>query len=182
MLSTGTLRQRAQQNVRYVYLEMLEAQADTQEGKLQRGDQVIVPEDKALRWVYRSRIAKPSTREKYDDFMDERGRRRGAVRPRRRMRDIPDEPEFAFVDEQSPEWGEAEANREQDSRRLTSQGGGDEHNLADDLTLMDNEEESDDSGEVTDMSPGVYDARMESGPGEGRRPRLRGRGRNKNDE
>lgn len=81
---------------RYVYVRMITSQVDTKEGKLQAGDVVTIPEAKALRWVYRARIAVPATRKEYLDYASRAGvNRKGFV--------IPEKPAFEYVEPEIPE-------------------------------------------------------------------------------
>lgn len=196
--------------VRYVYVKMLEDQADTQEGKLVKGQVLVIPHDKATRWVYRARIARPASKEEFDKFQErmERiaSRSGGGVRRRRRGVSFPEEDPFSYVEPETPEWGEAEADNEdmepedRPEVRLVGAGGRRSDNLSDRLSNInqdaaeESEEESDEEEDSEFPSPvtsepeqesGHYTDRIESGPGqtpESARARARARGRNRSDD
>lgn len=97
---------------RYVYVKMLTAQVDVQEGKLVRGQVLMVPEDKGTRWVYRARIARPATKVEYDKFqarMTSSSRSGQGInrRPVRGMQ-IPEENPFTYVESDEVTWDDEE--------------------------------------------------------------------------
>jgi hypothetical protein len=107
---------------RYVYVKMLTGQADAQEGKLVKGQILVVPEDKASRWVYRSRIARPASKEEYDKYqrrMSAASRTGQGVRRRPvRGMSIPDENPFEYVVPESHEWDDADAEEDAPSDQV----------------------------------------------------------------
>lgn len=182
MLSRTSLeRPRRDAPIEYVYIKMLQAQADTQEGKLVKGQVLSIPKDKATRWCFRARIARPATREEYDKYqarMEMIAARSGqGVRPRlRRGVAIPEEDPFTYV--QSDEVGFDGPDME-DDEDLELTGG--EPTLSDRLgDLVDDDDEFDpDEQPESPPQPGVYNEAILTGPGQNPedRPRARARGR-----
>lgn len=209
MLSRGELQPIARgAPIRYVYVKMLTDQADTQEGKVLRGQILVIPEDKATRWVYRSRIARPASKDEYDNFqrkMASASRTGQGIRRRRSPAMVfPEQNPFQYVEETAPEWNDALAdNAEADPNdrgevRLVGAGGrGDntDDNLSvrlgsvnrealDDSDDEDGDDESEypgDDEEEREPQVGHYRDAITSGPGQEaeQRPRARARSRSK---
>lgn len=165
----------------YVYVKMLRAQADAVEGKLRKGDVLVLEEEKATRWVFRARIAAPATREEFEKFQATMRRTRaGSMRLARQPMSLPmpDENPFEYVEQDTPEWQNADAtsNRDvsldddQDAVMASSEEEEDANEIAGALETIgrdaDQDEEDEEVLEYSDESPGVYDQSIDRGPGE----------------
>lgn len=150
----------AQQETKFVYIKMVRAQFNNRYGKLRKGDVLIVPESVAMRWVYAAKIAKPSSQEEYDDFSRRTRRSMQGSRLRNQPLALPAEGEspFEYVEQDSPQWDEMTGDDEGEDPGL---------NLGDELQNAGNDDEVHDEDFDPDAEqPGVYNARMERGPGE----------------
>lgn len=179
------MRQPVRRQIKYVYVKMLRAQVDSREGKLSKGDVLVLDEEKAMRWVYRARIARPSTREEYDNFTSKMRRTSaGSRRLKNQPMLAPREGEnpFEYVDQQSPEWDNAEAENQEhmsgewedaahsteDQEEATSLAGQLE-SFALDTSPGDEDEDDETYDEGYDPNAeqaGVYDQSVDRGPGE----------------
>src|SRR5690242_14895256 len=98
MISRGRLEAPPAREIKYVYVKMLRNQADTQEGKVSKGDVLILDEEKASRWCFRSRVARPATEAEYQRYIERKAREEHRLNPgnRRRRMSIPDENPFTY--------------------------------------------------------------------------------------
>lgn len=197
-ISRGTILEEAPApTTRYVYIKMVTAQVDTEEGKLRRGDVLMVPEDKAQRWCWRARIAVPATPEEYKRFREKfiRSHNGSVAMPanmRRNFMDIPEDSGFSYADDDDP--SNASAHDDSRSKRRKSgemspqEADQAEHDLAqelmaatrDDLADADDEEDEDDLDLPDDPMPvrdlkdrneaPVFDASIQRGPESSRPP------------
>lgn len=158
-ISRGTILEEAPApTTRYVYIKMVTAQADTEEGKLRRGDVLMVPEDKAQRWCWRARIAVPATPAEYQRFREKfiRSRNGSFALPgnmRRNLMDIPEESGFSYVDDSDPSNAEAHDDVRTKRRKgeLSPQEAEQaEYDLAQQLMEAESESEDDDDEEEED--------------------------------
>ncbi|TXH18666.1 MAG: hypothetical protein E6R03_01780 [Hyphomicrobiaceae bacterium] len=146
---------------RYVYVRMIAPQVDAVEGKLQSGDVVTIPEDKALRWVYRARIAVPATRKEYLEYANRAGiNRKGFV--------IPEKPVFEYVEPDFTEAPTATAVKGDGAKQVADAV---EPTLADkleNLTAGENvapeEPREERPPEAPRQQPGVFNQAIERGP------------------
>lgn len=142
---------------RYVYVKMITSQVDAQQGKLQAGDIVTIPEAKALRWVYRARIAVPATRKEYLEYASRAGTdRKGFV--------IPEKPAFEYVEPEIPEAPTATSVKDKGAEQVADAG---EPTIADkleNLTVEDAVAPEERHPDAPRQQPGVFNQAIERGP------------------
>lgn len=178
--------------MKYVYVKMTRAQVDSKEGKLVRGDVLILDEEKAMRWVYRARIARPSTAAEYEQFQNTMRRTNAGSRRLRNQPMVappPEENPFEYVDQDNNPGMDDE-----DEFENSSVNDDDSLGAQLDAAAVTDEDEDDDSGPVSEIfdpgydpaaqNQGVYGESITRGPGERVSPEeeenrgpLTGRGR-----
>lgn len=189
----GEMDAPAQKVLKYVYIKMLRAQFDPREGKLRKGDILVVDEAKAMRWVYRAKIAKPSSEQEFTEFSRRHARSMGGSRLRRQPLALPAEGEspFEYVEAGTPEHDVLDTDNQNFGEPESADDQARGSNLGDQLENADVADEDDDDDETHDRDydpnapvQGNYTSRISSGPGDttegptpkpaGRRARSRG--------
>lgn len=171
--STTELRPLPTKNIKHVFVKMLRAQASARHGKLSKGDVLIVPEDEGMRWVYVARIARPATRQDFDEFQAKyRRTQQGTRRLRNQPMPVPapeENPfEYADADGSTPSWDD---NNNENDANQASQDEDDARTLGGMLDSLDQvtpngDDEEEDVEEDGEEEEGVYDASITRGPGQ----------------
>lgn len=155
-IARGELLQPAPTTVeRYVYVRMITTQVDAKEGKLKAGDVITIPEAKALRWVYRARVAVPATRKEYLEYAGRAGAdRKGFV--------IPEKPTFEYVE---PEYTAPTATSADSGAKQVADAA--EPTIAEkleNLTVEDAAAPEERHPDAPRQHPGVFNQAITSGP------------------
>lgn len=138
---------------RYVYVRMIRANVDATVGKLKVGDIVTLPESKAIRWVYRARIAVPATRDEYLAYTKTAGSdRKGFL--------IPESPAFEYVE---PDYTPQEATSSAEVGEPAVANPLNDSTLADKLDNL-TVEDAAVPDPVPRQHPGVFNQAIERGP------------------